>query len=164
MPDHDVAIIGAGVAGLAAASALRQRGRRAIVLEAGLRVGGRAHTVRPPWLGGAAVDLGASWFHVAASNPLARMARDRGVATTRFRPPARLSALPVPPEADAPRWLADTTARDAAEVAFAKALDDAPALPDRSLLAALNDRGGNVWLPASPPSKALSSPARTPPT
>ena len=41
----DVAIIGAGAAGIAAAHALSQSGLSVIVLEARDRVGGRAHTI-----------------------------------------------------------------------------------------------------------------------
>ena len=44
----DVAIIGAGVSGLAAASELHQRGLDIAVLEARDRVGGRIHTVHDP--------------------------------------------------------------------------------------------------------------------
>ena len=43
----DVAIIGAGAAGLGAAHALKNSGLSCIVLEARDRVGGRAHTIRP---------------------------------------------------------------------------------------------------------------------
>ena len=43
----DVAIIGAGAAGLGAANALKNSGLSVIVLEARDRVGGRAHTIRP---------------------------------------------------------------------------------------------------------------------
>ncbi|TVR11153.1 MAG: FAD-binding protein [Salinarimonadaceae bacterium] len=42
-PDYDVAIIGGGMAGLAAA--WRMRGRRCVVLEAGDRPGGRVHSL-----------------------------------------------------------------------------------------------------------------------
>jgi monoamine oxidase len=42
--DVDVAIIGAGIAGLIAARALADQGRRVCVLEARMRIGGRIHT------------------------------------------------------------------------------------------------------------------------
>jgi zeta-carotene desaturase len=46
MSEFDVAVIGGGVAGLAAASALAERGRRVIVLEARGELGGRATAFR----------------------------------------------------------------------------------------------------------------------
>jgi monoamine oxidase len=67
----DVAIIGAGAAGLGAGRRLARAGVRAIVLDAASRVGGRAHTVTPQ---GLCLDLGCSWLHSADKNPLARLA------------------------------------------------------------------------------------------
>jgi monoamine oxidase len=78
--ETDVAIIGAGVAGLSAAAALRRAGVRCEVLEAGARVGGRAWTDHPAELGGAPFDHGASWLHAAERNPLADLARAHGDA------------------------------------------------------------------------------------
>ena len=46
MPEFDVAVIGGGVAGLAAATALAEAGRRVIVLEARGELGGRATAFR----------------------------------------------------------------------------------------------------------------------
>lgn len=46
----DVAIVGAGVAGLAAMRVVEEQGLRACVLEARARVGGRIYTVRDPRL------------------------------------------------------------------------------------------------------------------
>src|SRR5262252_694167 len=46
MPAFDVAVIGAGVAGLGAASALAEAGRRVVVLEARGELGGRATAFR----------------------------------------------------------------------------------------------------------------------
>ena len=50
MIQPDVLVIGAGVAGLAAARALCDAGRSVAVLEARDRVGGRIHTLRRPSL------------------------------------------------------------------------------------------------------------------
>ncbi|MGX8249882.1 FAD-dependent oxidoreductase, partial [Escherichia coli] len=44
--DYDVAVIGAGLAGLTAARRLRELGRSVVVLEARDRIGGRALTDR----------------------------------------------------------------------------------------------------------------------
>ena len=65
MPDVDVVVIGAGLAGLGAATALRDAGRSAVVLEAADRIGGRAWTTYPAQLGGVWFDMGAIWLHSA---------------------------------------------------------------------------------------------------
>lgn len=56
----DVAIVGAGLAGLAAATALGEAGIDALVLEARDRVGGRTHTDRLD--DGTPIDLGGQWL------------------------------------------------------------------------------------------------------
>jgi monoamine oxidase len=56
----DVAVIGAGISGMAAARALVNAGRRVVVLEARDRVGGRAFSDTRAL--GFPVDLGAEWF------------------------------------------------------------------------------------------------------
>ena len=58
----DVAVIGAGAAGLAAASALVSGGRSVVVLEARDRIGGRIHTLHPPSTP-LPVELGAEFIH-----------------------------------------------------------------------------------------------------
>jgi monoamine oxidase len=58
----DFIVIGAGVAGLAAARELKLRGRLGVVLEARDRIGGRVHTVRPRgWP--IPVEAGAEFVH-----------------------------------------------------------------------------------------------------
>lgn len=76
--DADVVIIGAGAAGLAAAHDLKAAGRRAIVIEARGRVGGRAFTDTSL---GPAYDAGAMFIHWAERNPWVQIARDRGIET-----------------------------------------------------------------------------------
>ncbi|MBO0710331.1 MAG: FAD-dependent oxidoreductase [Acetobacteraceae bacterium] len=78
MSTIDIVIVGAGVAGLAAALTLRQAGVPFALLEASERVGGRAWTVRPPALEGAHFDMGAIWLHGAETNPLVPIAACAG--------------------------------------------------------------------------------------
>jgi monoamine oxidase len=72
--EADVAVIGAGAAGIGAARSLVARGLRVAVLEARARVGGRAVTVA---LRGHPVDLGAHWLRAGPINPLVRLGRAR---------------------------------------------------------------------------------------
>jgi monoamine oxidase len=60
--DPEVLIAGAGVAGLAAARALTQAGRRVVILEARDRIGGRIHTLHDP-IFPVPVELGAEFIH-----------------------------------------------------------------------------------------------------
>ena len=86
--DTDVIIVGAGMAGLAAASTLRKRGIATVVLEASGRIGGRAYTTHPAELGGTWFDHGAMWLHTAERNPLVPIARTAGetlLASDTFR-------------------------------------------------------------------------------
>jgi monoamine oxidase len=76
--DKDVVVIGAGLAGLGAASALRSMGRSCVILEASNRVGGRAWTTNPDALGGVWFDMGAVWFHDAEHNPLVPIVKATG--------------------------------------------------------------------------------------
>ena len=78
MPNPDVLIIGAGLAGLGAAHRLGELGRSALVLEASSRVGGRAWTAHPAALGGVWFEMGAIWLHWAERNPLVTIAKSAG--------------------------------------------------------------------------------------
>jgi monoamine oxidase len=73
---YDVAIVGGGVAGLAAMRGLEERGIRTCVLEARSRIGGRIHTVRDPRVAHP-IELGAEFVHGSAPELLAiaRVAR-----------------------------------------------------------------------------------------
>ena len=62
LQDSDVVIVGAGVAGLAAAKHLMAHGRDVIVLEARDRIGGRIWTLHDPELP-VPVELGAEFLH-----------------------------------------------------------------------------------------------------
>lgn len=128
--DPDVLIIGAGCAGIAAARALLQAGRSCLVLEAGARVGGRAHTTQAL---GAALDLGATWLHQAGENPLTAFVgphldhdtvRDRHLHLgDRFATRAEFAEY----------WRA--------HAAFEEALAAAPQSPDRSVMDAAPQGG-----------------------
>ena len=73
----EVAVIGAGAAGLAAAKALAAQGISFVLLEASHRIGGRAHTEYPP--DGAPFDLGCHWMHSASINPFVPIADEYSV-------------------------------------------------------------------------------------
>src|ERR1051325_11200209 len=64
MQDIDVAVIGAGAAGVAAARRLTEAGVSCVLIEARDRVGGRAWTLP----GEFALDLGCGWLHSADEN------------------------------------------------------------------------------------------------
>lgn len=79
----DVAIIGAGAAGIAAARQLQAAGRRIIMLEARDRVGGRAATDHSL---GVPADLGAQWLHFADQNAWTGIAETGGFTLLRQPP------------------------------------------------------------------------------
>jgi monoamine oxidase len=84
MTEVDVAIIGAGAAGLAAASTLAAAPLSVVVLEAQDRIGGRAHTVP---LDGLRLDLGCEWLHSADHNPLVEKIAACGLTIDKTPPP-----------------------------------------------------------------------------
>jgi monoamine oxidase len=134
----DVAIIGAGAAGLGAAHALKQSGLSVIVLEARDRVGGRGHTIMAtpdiPF------DLGCGWLHSANKNSFVHIAEGLHFEIDKTRPPWREQSF------DAGFPLAE-------RLDFIKALD---AFYDRAEAAAKTGRdsaasnyleSGNRWNP-----------------
>lgn len=83
----DVAIIGAGAAGLGAAHALHGSGLSAIVLEARNRIGGRAWTVQasPEVI----FDVGCGWLHSADGNSFVGIAERLNFEINKELPPWR---------------------------------------------------------------------------
>ena len=139
MPDVDVVVIGAGLAGLGAATALRQAGWRAVVLEAADRIGGRAWTAHPPELGGIWFDMGAVWLHNAETNPLVPIAQAAGETLLRSDELRRERTFVGTREATRDEYADFAAAWDRYEVkagALLREVDDAPlagvarALPD----------------------------------
>src|SRR5882724_3151719 len=87
----DVAIIGAGAAGLGAAHALKDSGLSTIVLEARDRVGGRGHTIlaAPDVI----FDVGCGWLHSADQNTFVKIAGQLDFEVDKTRPPWREQAV-----------------------------------------------------------------------
>lgn len=74
----DVIIIGAGIAGLAAARRLQQKGYAVLLLEARDRIGGRIWTDNSLDM---PLDMGASWIHGVRGNPVTELAEELGLET-----------------------------------------------------------------------------------
>ncbi len=83
----DIAIIGAGAAGLGAAHGLQHSGLSTIVLEARDRVGGRAHTILAA--PGITFDAGCGWLHSADKNSFVEIAKRLNFEIDKTRPPWR---------------------------------------------------------------------------
>jgi monoamine oxidase len=81
----DIAIIGAGAAGLGAAHALKASGLSVIVLEARHRLGGRAWTVQAG--PDVVFDVGCGWLHSADKNPFVAIAEQLNFEVDRSLPP-----------------------------------------------------------------------------
>ena len=80
MTEVDVAIVGAGAAGVGAARRLAGTGASCVILEAGDRVGGRAWTQR---MADGPLDLGCGWLHSADRNPWVAIAEEAGFTIDR---------------------------------------------------------------------------------
>ncbi|MFN8125929.1 MAG: FAD-dependent oxidoreductase [Candidatus Nanopelagicales bacterium] len=80
VPGRTAVIVGAGIAGLAAAERLTGAGWTVHVLEARDRIGGRIDTDRST---GVPLELGASWIHGITDNPITTLAKRAGLALVR---------------------------------------------------------------------------------
>jgi monoamine oxidase len=77
---YDIAIVGAGAAGVGAARRIATSGRSVVVLEAATHVGGRALTIN---VAGMALDLGCGWLHSGERNPWTTIADASGFTVDR---------------------------------------------------------------------------------
>jgi monoamine oxidase len=75
--EADIVVIGAGVAGIAAARRIQAANRRVIVVEAAGQIGGRCLTDTATFA--AAFDRGARWMHNPDTNPMIKLARNAGL-------------------------------------------------------------------------------------
>jgi len=82
MTDIDVAIVGAGAAGISAGRRLSALGKSVLLIDALPRLGGRAHTVT---LQNMPLDMGAHWLHSGERNPLTPLAELYGEKVERRR-------------------------------------------------------------------------------
>ena len=69
-----IVVIGAGLAGLAAARELQKRGHEVVIVEARDRIGGRIWT-STQWPD-MPLDFGATWIHGVSGNPLTDLAEE----------------------------------------------------------------------------------------
>uniref|UniRef100_A0A7N0T6I5 SWIRM domain-containing protein n=1 Tax=Kalanchoe fedtschenkoi TaxID=63787 RepID=A0A7N0T6I5_KALFE len=101
----NVIVIGAGLAGLAAARQLMKFGFKVIVLEGRKRAGGRVYTRKMEGANrvSAAADLGGTVLTGTLGNPLGILARQLGISLHKIRdkcPLYRIDGSPVDPELD----------------------------------------------------------------
>src|SRR5436305_4815871 len=75
--EADIVVIGAGAAGIAAARRIQAANRKALVLEASGRIGGRCITDSASF--DVPFDRGARWLHNPDGNPMVRLARRAGL-------------------------------------------------------------------------------------
>jgi monoamine oxidase len=91
--DTEVAIIGGGAAGIAAGRRLAEARVDCLIVEARMRLGGRAWTTD---VGSAlSLDLGCGWLHSADRNPWHAIAVAQGRAIDKTPPPWRRLSMPI---------------------------------------------------------------------
>ena len=133
--DVDVAIIGGGAAGIAAARILHDAGLRCLIVEARPRLGGRAFTVTDP--SGFPIDLGCGWLHSADRNPWSEIAKTQGRSLDKTPPPWARQSMTFGFSA------AEQREFRSAAYGFYQRLDQAEQHPDRPASALLEP--GNRW-------------------
>jgi monoamine oxidase len=138
----DVAIIGAGAAGLGAANVLKNSGLSVLVLEARDRVGGRAHTIMAS--PDVTFDVGCGWLHSADENSFVKIAGELGFEVNKALPPWRERAYGKAfPQEDRDEFIRTLDAfYERAEQAAAQAMKNG-----RDSAAKLCLEPGNRWNP-----------------
>jgi len=138
----EVAIIGAGAAGLGAANALQNSGLSVLVLEARDRVGGRAHTIMAS--PDVTFDVGCGWLHSADENSFVQIAERLGFEINKSLPPWRERAYGKAfPQEDRDDFIRALDAfYDRAEKAAIEAGQSG-----RDIAASLSLEPGNRWNP-----------------
>jgi monoamine oxidase len=134
MKDHvDIAIVGAGAAGIAAALRLKDTRLSTVLLEARDRIGGRARTMRTA--DGLPLDLGCEWLHSADRNALVPLIERAGFTLDRRQPgwTRQTGNKDFPP--------ADQRAFEASFDAFERRLADAAARGEEGPAAAYFEPG-----------------------
>lgn len=91
--ETEVAIVGGGAAGIAAAKRLHEAGIDCLLIEARDRLGGRGFSIAAP--GGATIDLGCGWLHSADVNPWSEIAYAQGRTIDKTPPPWTRAALDI---------------------------------------------------------------------
>ncbi|MBI1683008.1 flavin monoamine oxidase family protein [Caulobacter hibisci] len=138
MTEVDIAIVGAGAAGLAAAGEVAASGCSGVLLEARDRLGGRGWTIPSPV---GPLDLGCEWLHSADRNPL--VARFEAIGLTIDRTPPPWSDIADSPGLSAQERAAFGDAFMALDERLAAAAEDGgPDRPAAQLLAP-----GDPWNP-----------------
>jgi phytoene dehydrogenase-like protein len=151
---HDVIVIGAGAAGLAAAAALSRAGRSVLTVEARDRIGGRCDTRRLPGIA-APVELGAEFIHgrPEATFSLLKKAGAPAIDTTRTQRVlfgGRLRALDVFGEARKAM-----RRKPAADVSFQKFLSSQRLSPLTQALATMMVQGFDAADPRDASAQAI---------
>src|ERR1700738_2634491 len=150
----DIVVIGAGVAGRAAARRIIATNRKVIVVEATDRIGGRCQTDSATF--GVPFERGARWMGSPDTNPMIKLARNAGldISTMPFGPKIRVgrrNARAGETEEFWPPWFAPT-ARSMRLRAAARAM-----CPARQFCQRTSATGRGPWNSCSAP----TSPART---
>ena len=133
--DPDVVVVGAGVAGLAAARTLMAANRSVVVVEARDRIGGRVVTDATTF--GFPVDLGAAWLEAARTNPAVAILRE-------------LNARPVADREQQGLYLGGTEAPREGYARFEKIAAEATRKLGEALQKAPDVAVGSVLVPQDP--------------